>query len=214
LNLSNAVLLGDLVGSTRLSPARLNQVMAALASAAEALGPVAGDTHFTRFRGDGWQLVTFRAETALRAALYLSARLKAEAKAETRIAIGLGTVDRLDGPDLGTASGTAFLRSGQALDTMPRGRRMLLAGAPAAAGIWIDALLTLLEQQIAGWSAPQAEAVALALEPGWSVQEDLADRLGITRQAMNARLKGAGFAAVEAALDAFEGFDWDRKDAA
>src|SRR5690606_13951285 len=92
--------------------------------------------------------------------------------------------------------------------SMPRARRMMLAGAPQATRPWIDAILHLAEIQTDRWSSHQAEAVALALEPGWSVQSDLADRLKITRQALNTRLKGAGFAAFQTALETVEGSDW------
>lgn len=207
--MNGAVILGDLVGSRRHDAAALDGAMADLSQAAQSLGSIVGAVHFTRFRGDGWQLVTPRPEMALRIALTLMARLTAKGDLLTRVAIGVGQIDNLAGGNLGAASGSAFLRSGQMLDQMKGGRRLVLAGAPAAATPLIDAQLQLLEFIVGRWSPAQAEAVALALSPGWDVLADLAARLGVTRQAVQLRLKGAGFSAITAALDAFEGFGWE-----
>lgn len=205
-----AVLLGDLVQSRRHEAAALDRAMAALQATAAELAPRAGESHFTRFRGDGWQLVTLRPEMALRLALAMMARLAADDGPLTRVAIGIGTIEDLAGGALGAASGTAFLRSGQGLDGMTNRRRLVLSGAPADSAGLLDGLLHLAEFVAEGWSSPQAEAVGLALAPGWEVQADLAARLGVSRQAMQARLKGAGWPPLATALAGFEAHDWSR----
>lgn len=206
---NGAVILGDLIHSGRHDAATVNRAMHSLQDSAASLAPLVGDTHFTRFRGDGWQLVTARPEMALRLALAMMARLESETGPATRVAIGIGQIDDLAGGALGAASGSAFLRSGQMLDGMPARRRLVLAGAPAAAAAWADALLQLIEFVTQGWSPYQAQAVSMALAPGWEVQADLAERLGVTRQAMQLRLKGAGYPALSAAVAAFEAFGWE-----
>jgi hypothetical protein len=205
-----AVLLGDLIRSSRKDPETVDATMRELVQAVGSLGKIAGENHFTRFRGDGWQLVTLRPEISLRIALAMIARLGSRSALSTRIAIGIGNIDDLAGGNLGAASGSAFLRSGQLLDQMSPKRRIVLAGAPSAAAPWVDGLLHLLEFIAERWSPPQAEAIEMALAPGWDVQADLAARLGITKQAIGSRLKGAGYPAVASALDAFEKFGWER----
>ena len=94
------------------------------------------------------------------------------------------------------------------LDQMSPRRRLVLAGAPSGASAWIDAQLQLIEHLAERWSAAQAQALVMALSPGWEVQADLAAKLGITRQAMQVRLKGSGYPAIASAIAAFENFDW------
>jgi hypothetical protein len=48
----------------------------------------------------------------------------------------------------------------------------------------------------------------LALNPEGPTQAEMAAKLGITRQAMQARLSGSGLAAMTTALIAFEGSDF------
>ncbi len=206
--MQGAVLLGDLIKSRRFDAAQITAALDSLRATAATLEPLNGPAHFTRFRGDGWQLVTARPEMALRFALTLIARLATTKGPQTRLVIGLGEIDDLAGGELGAASGTAFLRSGQALDEMSSRRRLGQLGAPPAVAPWLDGTLHLVEFVAERWSPPQAEAIAMALAPGWATQGDLADRLGITRQAMHARLSGAGYAAIATALEAFESQSW------
>ncbi|WP_374398209.1 hypothetical protein [Tabrizicola sp.] len=206
--MQGAVLLGDLVRSRRFPAAETAAALDSLRNMAAELQPITGPAHFTRFRGDGWQLVTSRPEMALRLAIALIARLATTTGPGTRLVIGLGEIDDLAEGELGAASGSAFLRSGQALDDLSSRRRLGQLGAPAPVAPWLDGALHLIEFVSERWSPPQAEAVALALVPGWQTQADLADRLGITRQAIHARLAGAGFPALMSALAAFEGHSW------
>jgi hypothetical protein len=48
----------------------------------------------------------------------------------------------------------------------------------------------------------------LALEHADETQAQLAARLGVTRQAVQSRLAGAGLAALEPALNAFDLYPW------
>ena len=195
-----AVLTGDLIASTA-APDGGAAALTLLADIAQDLGAWAGHpARFTRFRGDGWQMLLVTPGLALRASLLIAARLAAARATPTRLAIGLGGMDYPGTTDLSDARGSAFSASGRALDHLPRGRAWALAGGPD----WQSALIALAEWQARGWSVEQAQAVALALPPDAPRQADLAARLGISRQAFAARLSGAGLAAWEPALKAFE----------
>lgn len=197
---SSAILTGDLIGSTA-QPQGVAQAMALLGDvAAEAERWTGTAPKFTRFRGDGWQ---FRvpAGQALRAALLVAARLRGEGALGTRIAIGIGTLQTDGTRDLSDAAGEAFTASGRALDHMARGQVWALAGA---APDWAVALVTLAEWHSSRWSREQAEAMGVMLAEPELTQLAAAARLGITRQAWQARLSGAGFAAWRPALQAFE----------
>lgn len=195
-----AVLTGDLIASST-QPERVAQAMAVLKAAAADLSPWSDSSpKFTRFRGDGWQF-RMPARHALRAALLVAARLRAEGALATRLAIGIGTLDHAGGRDLSDAFGEAFTASGRALDHMPRGQVWAIAGEVPA---WATALLALGEWHSARWSREQAQAMAAMLAEPDLTQGAAADRLGITRQAWQARLSGAGFVAWRPALQAFE----------
>lgn len=194
----HAVLTGDLIASTTLPPARADAAMTALAAA------TAPDHRFTRFRGDGWQVLTDRPGTALRLALRLTAALTAtDTTLATRIAIGFGPIDRAPATDLAAASGPAFTRSGRALDHMPRTRRWAVSGGPSLPP-WIAAAIPLAEWHSARWTQGQAATVAEWLDPANRTQEEWAARMGLTRQAWKARFDGAGIAAWQPTLDMWE----------
>ena len=209
-----AVLTGDLVGSRQRDTERIESAIDTLRDAADMIGRMDEcHTHFTRFRGDGWQIFLDSPGLVLTACIYMSARLRsADLDVETRIAAGLGTVDAIPGDSLEAARGDAFTISGHLLDQMPRHQRLGLHGSLNVSGDLVtdfhNAIFALAEVQIGRWSAPQAEAVALALEPDWLTQADVAARLGISRQAAQKRLSGAGFNALRVAMQAFERFDW------
>lgn len=198
-----AVLTGTLIDVDGAASRAVDFSMAALAEGAEALRDWGlAPTRFTRFRGDHWQMYVSATGFGVRSALFMAACLRAaETGLSSRIAVGVGSVDRLD-DDLGRASGAAFARSGKALDAMKRGRILVVDGLDADARM--SAMLAMVDWMIQRWSREQAEAVALALDPARSSQAEIATRLGITRQAVQARLAGAGFQPLAAALAAIE----------
>ena len=204
-----AILTGDLIASTKAEPSAVATAMAELARASRDLHFWdLAETKFTRYRGDGWQIFLDFPGNALRACLFLTARLRAsECGLTTRISVGLGRVDSLGTYDLSDASGEAFTISGHGLDEMPRSSRMVIAGN-AELGKWHSAIYDLADWQSGRWSREQAEAVALALDPIDPTQEHMAKKLRITRQAMQARLSSAGYSALAAALYAFESADY------
>lgn len=188
----SAVLTGDLIGSTEAPPGAVELAMSVVS---ECFGRQNG---FTRFRGDGWQIHLDHAGHGLWAMLRIAAALRAAQGLESRIALGIGTAEDLDLANLSTARGSAFVASGRALAGLQKGARL------AMAGVGLDALhcqlAPLMDERMSGWSREQAEAAAMA----WSdfhhpTQQEIAERLGISRQAVAARLKSAGFAVLDMA---------------
>src|SRR5690606_4612818 len=120
----------DLVSSQKHGGATVETAMKRIRETARDLSKmVDADTRFTRFRGDGWQIVLGRAGWALRAALIVMADLKAGGHAiETRISAGVGPWETLGQDDLSGASGRAFFVSGDHLDAMAKHKRLIIAG--------------------------------------------------------------------------------------
>ncbi len=200
-----AVLTGDLIGSTKADPAAVELAMNTLRKSADTLAGWRGETapRFTRFRGDGWQIVVEPPELALRAALFLKARLGAGGTGlATRIAIGIGPIADPGTGDLAGAHGPAFEASGRALDAMKRGEDWVIAGE--GIGGLHRSLVTLLAATARTWSREQAEAMAHALDPASPTLAEISGRIGITPQAVSYRLKAAGYKEVDETLNAWE----------
>jgi hypothetical protein len=151
---------------------------------------------FTRYRGDGWQIYLDNPGYGLWAAVRIAATLRAAGGLESRIAIGLGKVERVDLSNLSTGSGTAFLASGRSLNDMPNTWKLVLAGE--GTDRIHQSLMRLIDATMTRWSVHQAEAAALA----WSkfphpTMAEIGEMLGISRQAVAARLQTAGFEAID-----------------
>ena len=200
--MDHVVLTGDLVSSRRHGETATDAALATLQQAAADFGRMHGvDPRFTRFRGDGWQVLLGRDSLLFDAVVFLLLRLRAsDTGVETRIGVGIGPVTSPGSADLADAAGPAFNRSGEALETLPVRHLIAISGARHPAEAALGPLIDCIAQS---WTAPQAEAMALALEhPDWR-QADIAEHLGITRQAVQLRLAGAGAAYLRVALAEF-----------
>ncbi|MEY1555757.1 hypothetical protein AB3Y40_09005 [Yoonia sp. R2331] len=197
----SAVITGDLIHSRQASATQVDLAMDTLRdAAAEAEARSNRTLQFTRFRGDGWQIHLDTAGAALGTAVWLHAKLRATGlKIDTRMAVGIGGITSTGTTSLADASGVAFEISGQTLDTIGK-RRITIAGTGVTQEL--SAIFGLVEHIIFDWTANQAEAAALALAYPDKTQEDIATKLGITRQAVQLRLAGAGAAPISAAVDA------------
>lgn len=203
------VLTGDIVGSSRLGPERLDAAMGALErAAAEDLSHWgAGETRFTRFRGDGWQCLGPPGGYWLRGLLLLRARLRALGREfDTRVSVGIGAGRLAAGPGLADAGGAAFEISGRGLETMGHARRfaMARAGPPALPAEAADAILALSDEVSRRWTPRQAEVFAVRLLSDDAGQATLASVLGMTQQAVAKHLSAGGNLALSRALAAFE----------
>lgn len=201
-----AILTGDLIRSTEANPKAVETAMGVIRDCALRIGP---NTDFTRFRGDGWQLRLVNPGDHLWACLLILAQLRAHAGAvPSRIAVGIGEEYPTDAKDLSTAMGPAFTASGRALDQMKPDQLLALDGP----GLDDFRRLAYL---IAGeltkrWTTGQAEAMALKLDPDSPADdrksnEAISRQLGITRQAVDARLKAADYPILEEMMRAFLG---------
>lgn len=212
MNKPKAILTGDLIGSREIGARGTDDAMQILRSAADVYGQSWDtDLKFTRFRGDGWQIYLNSPGLVLEATLFFSTSLRgADLGVDTRISAGIGSVESLGQSNLSGAAGQAFVISGKGIDEMPKRRRLAIAGE--GVGVWQQAIFELVDWQSRGWTAPQAQTVALWLETDTTAtQEELARRLNITRQAVQARLASAGVQFLETADEAFLNYDFGSK---
>lgn len=209
-----AVLTGDIVRSSDLSAKQLDRLFRQMRNSIdEILTWPRARAHFERYRGDGWQVVLSEPRLSLRAALFLRASLRAEGKGfETRIAVGIGSVNSLKWDDLGGSEGEAFRLSGQLLDELKNPWLMdLRVGREAAVPhSLLEAVFGLCDVVAYAWTPRQAEVMKSVLSPDAEVQDEIGERLGITQSTVAQHFKKAGGRAIEKALGAFEqGISWD-----
>lgn len=201
------VLTGDLVGSSAAGSDDVDDAMQALQDGVTRMAawPVGMHPRFTRSRGDGWQVRVENPVFGLRAAVFLTAWLRASGSGlAARIAVRQGMVDHRGTESLPDTAGTALAASAQALDQMRKAQRIAISGdgmGPLHRGY--GALLTALVRR---WSQQQAEAMVLALPPDQPTLAEIARHLAISPQAVNYRLASASGTEVRAALR-----DWEEQ---
>jgi len=198
-----AVLTGDIVASSRLSPADLDDVLAAVATSSETAASWTGSrARFGRYRGDGWQCLGPSPALSLRAALFIRAGLRARRRdLDTRISIGIGA-GSMPETGIAAASGPAFERSGAGLDGMGRAARFAVASSDE---IGLEgAVLALADEISRRWTARQAEVFVHALPPDAPTQNAIGARLGISQQMVAKHLRAGGDWALREAMAAME----------
>ncbi len=205
-----AVLTGDLVGSTSLSPAQLAQAFDALADCAAMQADWHGaPLHFTRQRGDGWQVALARPALALRSALAFRAALRCEGgEFDSYISIAEGEVAGKLGPDLNAETAKVFVTSGDGLDMLKLlslSERMVYVDDAYGQGGPLNAVAVLADHISQGWTPAQAAAILPFLargdEPSYT---EVAKALGKSRQAVTKALDAAGYPALKRALHSIE----------
>jgi hypothetical protein len=205
-----AVLSGDLIGSASMSSHEGRPVAEILKAAVEeAVGafPSVRLSPLDVFRGDSWQLMVEPANEALRVSLFIRAHLRGHGPTripywDTRIAIGLGSVDHVVSDQISESQGEAFVVSGRGLDGLAdeRNRTMVLCPANRDVRPAEAAVISLLDALVRGWSDKQALAVAGRLR-GWT-QEAIAESFTppVKQHTAGAHLLKANWEAIEDAL--------------
>ncbi|MEQ9436640.1 hypothetical protein [Hyphomonas sp.] len=213
--LPHAVLTGDLIGSTELTAKEMEaareSLLAAIALFVGTEGElVVGQIEF--FRGDTWQVLLHTPAKALRLALFLRARLRAETTTDTRISIGIGTVSEIHPHRISLSRGEAFILSGHALDGMT-GYFDLTAALPDRAGplaSWLPVVMHLCSGLARNWTKRQAEITWHALMSKYTTHESIAEHLmpPVRKQTVTESLRGANWRALQEPIVEFEQTDW------
>ena len=206
---SYAVLTGDIVKSSKLTAAQLESVRECVLAAIDQArgwrrGTVKGKAEF--YRGDAWQVLVADVSQALRVALLIRASVIAQGIADTRVSIGLGTVDNLSRTRVSLSTGEAFVLSGHALDELSVATRLTIAASSRPVAPWLRSAALLCDALVSQWTARQAEIVALMLDRRDTTHENIARLVTppITQQAVSKALTGAGWMAIEQLLMTFE----------
>ena len=210
-NSQYAVLTGDFIKSSQLSATELDAVKSTLRNAVDAVkgwkrNLVKGKLAF--FRGDSWQLLLTDPALALRVAIYLRARLIGGGLADSRIAVGIGSVKNLSVSDISQSTGEAFSLSGEQLDSMKDPARLTCVVSPSVpeTAALIPIVVSLCDALISEWTQRQAEIVSLAAAPAPVTQVEMGNALEkpVSQQFIAKSLKGSQWRAIEKALSEVE----------
>lgn len=159
--------------------------------------------HFSRHRGDGWQVVLMRPDMALRCALAFRASLRAlGAEFDTYVGIAEGPNNGPIGPDLNDETGPVFVSSGSTLAIPQHSGRMRMVHATNGP---LDAVTHLADHLSIGWTPPQAAAILPFLDPRRQPSyTEVAKTLGKSRQAVKKAVDAAHLPALIYALNSLE----------
>ncbi len=201
-----AVLTGDLVDSSKLSPEHRQRMLEILKEAFAAVDELLEPAGFEIYRGDSFQGLVKDPSRALEASLVIRSTLRmdqpddAPVNWDARTAIGIGTLENL--PErVSEGTGEAYRRSGPLLDDMKGDRRLRLATPWEEIDEELNTQAALLDAVIAKWSPGQAEVVCALL--GGRSRKEIGRNLGISQAAVHYRVKGAGWTAVERFLERY-----------
>ncbi|HZL41709.1 MAG TPA: hypothetical protein VFD66_00345, partial [Verrucomicrobiae bacterium] len=201
-----AVLTGDVVESSKLGEAARRELPVALEKASRAARALYGKAvplDADVFRGDSWQLVVTDAKLGLRVAVFFRAHLHGNAPGvglDTRIAIGIGTINFVPKGRVSQGDGPAFRESGKVLERMPKNRRLGLSVAETETPAGIAPVIGLMDTVMERWTEKQSLAVAGMLQG--LPQSQIAELWNppVKQPVVARHLRQAGWEAVEAGL--------------
>lgn len=211
-----AVLTGDLIKSGELAKDQLDDVRSSLIKRSRVVGKwerglVNGELEF--FRGDSWQLLLNKPGFAMRAAVYLRASLIASGKADSRVSIGLGSIDNISKQNLLTSTGEAFSLSGHGLDELTGYSEMTIKISRSSGPLfeWLPVVANLCNSLIKQWTQRQAEVITFAADPEEPTHEEIAEKLtpAVTKQAVTKILNSANWHSLRKVINQFEKMNWD-----
>ncbi|MDF7798237.1 hypothetical protein P4C99_02090 [Pontiellaceae bacterium B1224] len=189
----HAVLTGDIVGSSTLSPEEHRKMVGIVKSVPQVFpDAVVGAVDF--FSGDSWQLLLTDSKALLLVVLYVRASLKREKDftVDSRISIAWGGVDmkQVNLERMSESTGELFTVSGRALAGLKKNTRMCFTALDdECLTMSVGAAVELLDVLVRQWSREQARAVAESLRG--RTQTEIAEELAVSQSSINKSLQAA-----------------------
>lgn len=198
----HAVLTGDIVGSSALSPEGHRQMVGIIKSVA-AVFPAAVVGSVDVFSGDSWQMLLNDHGMSFKVALYLRASLKREKalSIDSRVSIVWGSVDpeQVNPERISESTGAIFTASGRGLTGLKKPARMCFAAlSDDMLARALSGTVRLIDALVRQWSPEQARAVAGTLLG--KTQQEIADELGVGQSSINKSLQTALWPDVDYAI--------------
>lgn len=212
-NTINAVLTGDIVGSTRLNPSRRQDLFNSFVLLSKLLQmsfPEDISYPLSNFRGDSWQLIVNRPQKSLEISLFIRTFFRfnfEKEKIDTRIAIGIGKINFIPKENISAGDGPAYISSGHLLEELTSSR-MAIEFAENHLNSFepgIENLILLLDHIITFWGASQCQSVYWAMQ-GLKQKEIALNWIPepISQAAVSKSLDTAGWDKIKKSLLFFE----------
>ena len=208
-----AVITGDIIRSSKLHNeeyTRLNRVLKTNAKLWKEKFKKYVPYDMDFFRGDSWQVVISNPVISLRAALFFRLLLNTEMsgiKVDTRVSIGVGSIEFLPEENISSGIGGAFTISGRGLENMSKNQFMSfdIQDEENTKDLMSLQIITVLIDAIATkWTPKQAKAIQGALLG--LTQDQIASCWNppIAQPTVTAHLKRASWDAIKSGIDYFE----------
>lgn len=205
-----AVLTGDIVKSSRMSPTDLKRLPRVLTSIFKSIDklckPEDFATQFSIFRGDSFQVICEPA-SVLKAWLLIRAGLRAAYPAplsksvDARIGIAIGKVNHL-AKNITESSGEAFLLSGRLLDELKTTRLTGFVTENKHTNREWNVNFMLADDIIRRWTTPQCEILPFLLQP--MNQAEIAEATQTQQPTVTAKINAMGWSAIEQWMHYFD----------
>ena len=187
-----AVITGDIIGSTKISPESWLPVLKA------ALKPWGKEPRdWELYRGDSFQLWVKNPLQVLDAAVFIKAAIKTVSGLDVRLGIGIGEI-AYTAKKITESNGSAFMHSGDVFEQLSKMNQEMAIKSP-----WsqfdreMNLMLKLALIPMNQWTVSAANAVWEIMKNPTLTQKELGARLGITQHAVSARLSRAHMEAIQ-----------------
>jgi hypothetical protein len=206
-----AVITGDIVDSSKLPPEKRQHLHKVMKEGSKALRkafkkdvPMNVDI----FRGDSWQMLVSDPSKSLRLGLFYRAYIKScmeLSKVDTRMVIGVGTIDFIPGTKVSEGDGEAYRNSGKMLADISKSVYMRFVFPENEKSAALDIVVQLVDAIARRrWTDRRSLAITGALQ-GWK-QDKIASLWDkpIKQQSVVDNLNGADWKSIEKAINFFE----------
>lgn len=198
-----AVLTGDIVKSSRMSPADLKRLPGALTAIFHSIDPICKPadfaTQFSIFRGDSFQVIcepvcAIRAWLIIRAGLRTAYPAPLSRAVDARTGIAIGKVDHL-AENITESSGEAFTLSGRLLEELKAPRLTGFASENKQTNQEWNVSFMLTDDIIRRWTTTQCQLLPLLLQP--MKQAEIAQATKTRQPTVTAKINAMGWSAIE-----------------
>lgn len=207
-----ATISADIVSSTSLSRSALIDLTGKIKSFLELITERYPGFWGRLVKGDSIECVMTNPNNALRIAVMLKALVKSYQPSDgsvfpkfkgvgLRMAIGIGEMRIVD-RNLDIMDGEAIYLSGRALMEMREKNSLQLVMKNDVSNGALQVIMTLLNLPLHKATKRQCETLFFRLQS--NMDEEVADKMNISRQGVNQNLKNSGWDAIKSAIDYFE----------
>ena len=209
-NMIQSVITGDIVGSSKLDMEERKKVLSVLNDTLlriKEIG-VCNELSFEMFRGDSFQIVLNNPACSLSVAIIIRVALRANApknsklKWDTRLSIGVGTIN-FASDKITTSDGEAFRNSGRGFDKLKKNERLVINTPWCDFNKELEVSTGFADTIITKWTQKQAEAILPELIAN-SPQKDIAQQLNKTVQNINLALNTAKLPLIKKYINRFQ----------